>query len=101
MSNEANIRLATAPVSWGVDHMGRPDLPPWPIVFDQIADAGFRYTELGPLGYLPEDGGLIRGEMESRKLGVVGAALLASARGHMPLGTPIYKNEERPTGIGH
>ena len=78
MSNEANIRLATAPVSWGVDHMGRPDLPPWPIVFDQIADAGFRYTELGPLGYLPEDGGLIRGEMESRNLGVVGAALLAS-----------------------
>jgi inosose dehydratase len=78
MSNEANIKLAAAPVSWGVDHMGRPDLPPWQIVFDQIADAGFRYTELGPLGYLPEDGGLIRKEVESRKLRVVGAALLAS-----------------------
>jgi len=35
MSQE--IKLATAPVSWGVDHMGRPDLPPWPVVFDQIA----------------------------------------------------------------
>ncbi len=58
--------------------MGRPDLPPWAIVFDQIAGAGFRYTELGPLGYLPEDAGLIRGEMESRNLRVVGAALLAS-----------------------
>jgi len=78
MSNEANIKLAGAPVSWGVDHMGRPDLPPWQIVFDQIADAGFPYTELGPLGYLPEDGRLIRKEMESRKLRVVGAALLAS-----------------------
>ena len=40
------IKLATAPVSWGVDHMGRPDPPPWSIVFDQIAEAGFRYTEL-------------------------------------------------------
>jgi inosose dehydratase len=76
MSQE--IQLATAPVSWGVDHMGRRDLPPWPVVFDQIAEAGFRYTELGPLGYLPEDGKLIRQEMESRKLKVLGAALLAS-----------------------
>jgi sugar phosphate isomerase/epimerase len=48
------IKLATAPVSWGVDHMGRPDLPPWSVVLDQINDAGFHYTELGPLGYLPE-----------------------------------------------
>jgi inosose dehydratase len=71
------LKLATAPVSWGVDHMGRPDLPPWPLVFDQIAEAGFQYTELGPLGYLPEDGKLIREEMEIRKLSVVGAALLA------------------------
>ena len=54
MSEE--IKLATAPVSWGVDHIGRPDLPPWPVVFDQIAEAGFRYTELGPLSYLSEDG---------------------------------------------
>jgi inosose dehydratase len=72
-----SIKLATAPVSWGVDHMGRPDLPGWPIVFDQIAEAGFRYTELGPLGYLPEDPVLARREMEDRKLQAVGAALLA------------------------
>lgn len=71
------IKLATAPVSWGVDHMGRPDLPPWSLVFDQIADAGFHYTELGPLGYLPEDPRLVREEMQRRKLQVVGAALLA------------------------
>jgi inosose dehydratase len=71
------IKLATAPVSWGVDHMGRPDLPPWSVVLDQIADAGFHYTELGPLGYLPEDTRLIREEMQKRQLQVVGAALLA------------------------
>ena len=71
------IKLATAPVSWGVDHMGRPDLPPWSVVLDQIAEAGFHYTELGPLGYLPEDPRLIREEMQKRQLQVVGAALLA------------------------
>lgn len=71
------IKLATAPVSWGVDHMGRPDLPSWSVVLDQIADAGFHYTELGPLGYLPEDPRLIREEMQKRQLQVVGAALLA------------------------
>jgi inosose dehydratase len=71
------IKLATAPVSWGVDHMGRPDLPPWSVVLDQIADAGFHYTELGPLGYLPEEPRLIREEMQKRQLQVVGAALLA------------------------
>ena len=32
MSEE--IKLATAPVSWGVDHMGRPDLPAWPVSHD-------------------------------------------------------------------
>jgi inosose dehydratase len=74
---EQQIKLAAAPVSWGVDHMGRPDLPPWSIVFDQIAEAGFHYTELGPLGYLPEGLALIKREMRNRNLAVVGAALLA------------------------
>jgi inosose dehydratase len=70
------IKLANAPVSWGVDHMGRSNLPPWQKVFSEMADAGFKYTELGPLGYLPEDGAAIREGMRSRNLTVIGAALL-------------------------
>ncbi len=72
------IKLATAPVSWGVDHMGRPDLPSWQEVFDEIAKVGFRYTELGPLGFWPEDGKLVKAQLAARRLTCVGAALLAS-----------------------
>jgi inosose dehydratase len=72
------IKLATAPVSWGVDHMGRAGLPSWQEVFDEIAKVGFRYTELGPLGFWPGDGKLIKGQLAARQLTCVGAALLAS-----------------------
>jgi inosose dehydratase len=76
MSKE--IKLATAPVSWGVDHMGRANLPSWQEVFDEIAKVGFKYTELGPLGFWPEDGKLVKAELAARQLACVGAALLAS-----------------------
>lgn len=71
-----NVQLANSPVSWGVDHIGRPNLPAWEKVFDEIAAAGFAYTELGALGFLPQDPALIRGAMRERNLAVVGAALL-------------------------
>jgi inosose dehydratase len=72
------IKLATAPVSWGVDHMGRAGLPSWQEVFDEIAKVGFKYTELGPLGFWPENGSLIKAQLAARQLTCVGAALLAS-----------------------
>jgi len=56
--------------------MGRPNLPPWQQVFSEMAEAGFLYAELGPLGYLPQDASVIRNAMSERKLQVVGAALL-------------------------
>jgi inosose dehydratase len=49
------IRLATGPVSWGVDFAGAPGNPPPEEVLAGIHAAGFEGTELGPLGYL--DGG--------------------------------------------
>ena len=47
------LRLATGPVSWGVDFAGAPGNPPWETVLDGIRAAGYRWTETGPLGYLP------------------------------------------------
>jgi inosose dehydratase len=49
--------LATGPVSFGVDFADAPDNPPWADVLDGIAAAGYAWTELGPLGYLPADVG--------------------------------------------
>ena len=46
------IRVANGPVSWGVDMPDTPNAPPWQTVFSEIADAGYHWCELGPLGYL-------------------------------------------------
>jgi inosose dehydratase len=54
MDRAVTLRLATGPVSWGVDFAGAPGNPPWAEVLDGIARAGYEWTELGPLGYLPE-----------------------------------------------
>lgn len=47
------LNIANAPCSWGVDFADAPANPPWERVLREIAEAGFRATELGPLGYLP------------------------------------------------
>jgi inosose dehydratase len=68
-----NVRLATGPVSWGVDFADSPHNPPWEHVLDEIARSGFRFIELGPIGYLPEDPAVLRAELERRGLGVGGS----------------------------
>ena len=49
------IKLATGPVTWGVDFADTPTNPPWQQVLDDIAASGLPAMELGPVGYLPED----------------------------------------------
>ncbi len=60
--------IGNAPVSWGVDYADAPGNPPWPQVMDEIALAGYRATELGPLGYYPTDPGRLRDEFARRGL---------------------------------
>jgi inosose dehydratase len=64
------VRLATGPVSWGVDFADARDNPPWPLVLDEIARSGFRHLELGPVGYLPEDPARLRSALAERGLAV-------------------------------
>jgi inosose dehydratase len=66
------LRLANAPVSWGVEDPSDPSTPRWPGVLSDIAGAGFAGTELGPLGYLPEDPVTLRRELDERGLELVG-----------------------------
>jgi inosose dehydratase len=51
------LSLGTGPVSFGVDFSDAPGNPRWGDVLDGIAAAGYGWTELGPIGYLPEDAG--------------------------------------------
>jgi inosose dehydratase len=71
----AAVRLGTGPVSWGVDFADAPQNPPWQQVLDEIAASGFALTELGPVGYLPEDPDRLGEELRRRGLGVAGSFL--------------------------
>lgn len=62
------IKLATGPVTWGVDFADTPTNPPWQRVLDEIAASGLPAMELGPVGYLPEDPDLVRRLLADRDL---------------------------------
>jgi len=67
------IKIATAPVSWGVLMKDTPNVPPYGLVLDQIQAAGYKGTELGPYGYLPFDLPTLRGELAARDLQLISA----------------------------
>jgi inosose dehydratase len=71
------LRIANAPTSWGVEDPGDPANPPWARVLDETAAAGYAGVELGPLGYLPEDPGRLRRELEARELELVAGYVFA------------------------
>jgi inosose dehydratase len=68
------IKLAAAPVSWGVTEVaeGAARLP-WAQVMDEIARAGYAATELGPYGFYPTDPGDLRAALVVRGLALTSA----------------------------
>jgi inosose dehydratase len=68
-----DARLAAAPISWGVC-----EVPGWGLqlpperVLSEMAQLGLTATELGPLGWLPLDGGSVKRELDRRGLRLVG-----------------------------
>jgi inosose dehydratase len=69
---QMKIRIANAPVSFGVDYADDPGNPAWQEVLDGIAAAGYEWMELGPVGYLPEDPALLAEELSRRSLRITG-----------------------------
>lgn len=67
------VRVATAPVSWGVLMKDTPNVPQYGQVLDEIQEAGYVGTELGPYGYLPFDAAKLRDELERRGLSLISA----------------------------
>lgn len=68
-----HIQIATAPVSWGVLMKDTPNVLPYNVVLDQIKEAGYSGTELGPYGYLPFNIPKLRDELDSRELKLISA----------------------------
>jgi inosose dehydratase len=75
------LRIANAPTSWGVEDPEDRANPAWADVLDDVAEAGYAGVELGPLGYLPDEGPLLRRELDRRGLQLVAGFLF------MPLHT--------------
>lgn len=67
------MQLGNGPVSWGVDFADQPGIPPWDVVFEAIARAGYAWAELGPDGYLPSDHAAVRRRLAGWGLSVAGS----------------------------
>ena len=63
------IGVASAPVSWGImESVQFPKEYPYSRVLDEIAEAGYAGTELGPYGFLPTDPTALRQQLDKRNL---------------------------------
>jgi len=67
------MRIGNAPCSWGVYYADNPPIAAGAYL-DEVADAGYRATELGPFGFLPTDPAALADALAARDLALVGAA---------------------------
>jgi inosose dehydratase len=77
MSDLSQLRLGTAPDSWGVWFPSDPHQVTWDVYLDEIARAGYVYTELGPQGFMPQDPQQLNEELARRGLTVCGGTVFA------------------------
>ena len=77
MTDLSQLRLGTAPDSWGVWFPTDPHQVGWQQYLDEVAKAGYLYTELGPQGFLPQDPAQLNDELAARGLTVSGGTVFA------------------------
>ena len=73
-----DIKIGIAPDSWGVWFPSDSRQTPWHRYLDEVVEAGYEWTELGPYGYLPPDLPTLKKELNRRKLKVTGTFAMAS-----------------------
>jgi inosose dehydratase len=76
-ASPGSVRLAGAPDSWGVWFAEDPRQPPPNRFLDEVVQAGYKATELGPWGYLPTDPDRLKSELQSRGLELCGVTSIA------------------------
>jgi inosose dehydratase len=77
-STRSRLRLGSCPDSWGVWFADDPKQTPWQRFLDELVEAGYRWLELGPYGYLPTDPARLREEVDRRGLRVSGQAVFGA-----------------------
>jgi inosose dehydratase len=73
-----NVKIGSAPDSWGVWFPSDPKQTPWQRYLDEVVQAGYEWTELGPYGYLPTDLTTLRAELGRRGLKVAASCVMHS-----------------------
>lgn len=71
-----NIRIGTAPCSWGVEFPEDDRQVPWRRCLQEIALAGYEWTELGPYGYVPTEPEALRKVLAEHGLRVCSAVVM-------------------------
>ena len=69
------LRISNAPCSWGIEFADAPNNPVWNRVLDEMSEAGYQATELGPYGYLPTDVQLLKNALNQRHLSIIAGTL--------------------------
>jgi inosose dehydratase len=91
-----NVRIGTAPDSWGVWFGVDGKQLPWERYLDEAAAAGYDWTELGPYGYLPTEVDVVRNELQQRGLKLSGSFVMANLES--PEGWPEVERQLMETG---
>ena len=91
-----NVKIGSAPDSWGVWFPSDSKQTPWQRYLDEVVEAGYEWTELGPYGYLPTDIPTLRTELEKRGLKVSASVVMANLED--PSGWPEV--ERQTLGVG-
>ena len=72
-----NVKIGSAPDNWGVWFASDPRQTPWSRFLDELVEAGYNATELGPYGYLPTDPAQLHDELRRRGVTVTGTFAMA------------------------
>jgi inosose dehydratase len=71
-----NVHIGTAPDNWGVWFSSDPKQTPWDRYLDEVVEAGYDCSELGPPGYLPVDPKVLERELSRRNLTACGTVVM-------------------------
>ena len=88
------IKIANAPCSWGVDYADAKDNPNWKNVLKEIAEAGYRYCELGPFGFFPKEAEKIQSYVNNIDIKIIGGFVfdnLHISNQHVPVKDKIIE----------
>ncbi|TCM45293.1 TIM barrel protein [Kribbella sp. VKM Ac-2568] len=69
------VKVGSAPDSWGVWFANDDQQTPWERFLDEVAAAGYTRIELGPFGYLPTDPSRLKEELDKRGLEVTAGTI--------------------------